>query len=246
MFLQTLVKVLTKLYTKKRDHLVLVHLGQGRPIHGTICQTEGTRIKLGVLYMVADPVQNILCCPAMRADLSVWLSCREKEAEMTSYTSLCLCNNPFLHFLDKSTQSYNSSEQSCREGTFSYKIDLLFLSKHINNVSPYFSNSRFLLHVCLLSYLSFALIPVCIITKSGCVRQTKGDLFQLWGGRILLFDCYTKLIIAAWLMIELTVSKWGQSKVHWDNSAPAWSLKIKYHVYCEIRPQLKVPWNCNG
>lgn len=77
-FLQTLVEVWAKLWAKKCDHLVPAHLAQGGPVHSTAGQTEGARIKLSALYMVANPVQNILCCPAVRAYLSIQLTCRNR------------------------------------------------------------------------------------------------------------------------------------------------------------------------
>lgn len=76
MFLQTLMEVWAKLRAKDTNHLFQVHLAEGVSIHGAVGQTEGTCIKLCALYMVTDPLQNIVCCPAVRANLPVPLTCR--------------------------------------------------------------------------------------------------------------------------------------------------------------------------
>ena len=77
-FLQTLVKVWAELWAKNPDHLLPVHLAEGRAVHGAVGQTQCARIKLGALYLVADPLQDILCRPAVRADVSVPLTCRDR------------------------------------------------------------------------------------------------------------------------------------------------------------------------
>lgn len=76
-FLQTLVEVGAELHTEEPNHLVPVHLAEGGAIHGTVCQTQGVCIKLGILHMVTDPLQNMVCCPVMGADLPVPLTCNQ-------------------------------------------------------------------------------------------------------------------------------------------------------------------------
>lgn len=77
MFLQILVEVLAELRAEDPDHLVLAHLAQGGAVHGTIGETQGTRVKLGALHMVTDPVQHVVCCPGLWARLPVPLTCRD-------------------------------------------------------------------------------------------------------------------------------------------------------------------------
>ena len=77
--LQTLVKEWTELWAKHPDHLVLAHLAESGAVHGAVSQAQGARIKLGVLHVVADPLQDVVCRPAVRVDLPVPLTCRERE-----------------------------------------------------------------------------------------------------------------------------------------------------------------------
>lgn len=79
MFLQTLEEVQAELRAKDSNHLVPVHLAEGGAVHGTVGQAQGACIELCALYVVADPLQNIVCCPAVRADLPVPLTCRERR-----------------------------------------------------------------------------------------------------------------------------------------------------------------------
>lgn len=64
MLLQALVKVWTELHAEDPNHLVAVQLAKGWSVHGAVGQTQGARVKLGALYMVADPLQNVVWCPA--------------------------------------------------------------------------------------------------------------------------------------------------------------------------------------
>lgn len=83
--LQTLVEVWTQLWAEDPNHLVPCHLAEGRSIHGAVGQAQGACVKLSALYVVADPLQNIVCCPTLWVALPVPLTCRdcEREAEIS-------------------------------------------------------------------------------------------------------------------------------------------------------------------
>lgn len=76
------MEVWSELQAEDPNHLVPGHLAEGGAIHGAVGQTQGACIELGALYVVADPLQNVVCCPALRVDLPVPLTCRDREREV--------------------------------------------------------------------------------------------------------------------------------------------------------------------
>lgn len=94
MFLQILVEVCAELRAEDPDHLVPVHLAEGGAIHGAVDQAQGACIELGALYVVAEPIQNMFFCPAVRADLPVQLTCKGRN-----YLTWLVCswNDPSVH-----------------------------------------------------------------------------------------------------------------------------------------------------
>lgn len=74
-FLQTLVEVWPELWAEDRDDFFPVHLAESRAVHGAVGQTQGVCVELGAFYVVADPLQNVVCCPAVGVDMPVPLTC---------------------------------------------------------------------------------------------------------------------------------------------------------------------------
>lgn len=76
MLLQIVVEMLAQQGAKDAHHLLQGHLAQGGAVHGTISQTQGTRIEVGALHVVTEPLQNVVCGPGLGAGVLIPLTCR--------------------------------------------------------------------------------------------------------------------------------------------------------------------------
>lgn len=81
--LQTLEQVWSKLRPKDLHHLLAAHLAEGGAVHGAVGQAERAGVVLGQLHLVADPVQDIGCGPALGTDVAVRLACTNPEAGLS-------------------------------------------------------------------------------------------------------------------------------------------------------------------
>lgn len=117
MLLQALVKVWAKLQAKDPNHLVTGQLAKGWSVHGAVGQTQGACVKFGTLYMVTDPLQNVVCCPALWADLPIPLTCRNRE-NVNAYNYVffmiyCFLFLTTLHNLSKLFSVYCDTSSIC-------------------------------------------------------------------------------------------------------------------------------------
>lgn len=125
--------------------------------------------------MVAYPFQNIVFCPAVRADLLVWLTCWKrtgqfyKQIRVQDSLDAVFTERPFVHYVDSQLWllAINSS------GTdlwFMHEIMVnwfIVISSNPQKQNINICSIDLLQHVYLLSCLWYGLIPISIIIWYG-------------------------------------------------------------------------------